>query len=1110
MSDGRVILKEEGNSYIFLEGTMAKQTVRERVSYDDALALARAGKSFTVSSGPGTGKTSLAVQLAVDALISGDESSSWAPVLVLTPDRRRAEITDRQISAELAEAGANVSSGLLDGPGSHRLVRSVSSYAHLVTGLWSVERTHPIPKIPFASGVTEDAWVTEFLQKQELSDGYGGFSPEMIQSPSFRMELRNVMARAGELGLPASDLISLGEQYGRPLWTLAGMAFSDFAGEGGTPFGPESPHADTARMPRIAAHLIQRWQQDADELGITAQCPVPRLLIVDDCQDLTVSGAALVKELATVAKQTVILGSPDVAAAAYRGGDPHLGEAIGSDLGFDSVELDLNLRSKVRIAAVSEAISKWVAPSMRAFGASPYSDEGFGDHGQVAVAVSATTTGRDVLLSEYLRRQHLFGGVPWEHMAVVVRNARQIETIRRRLASSGVPIQSADRPVNLALVPVCTALLDLLALGDKTEPIEQQVLLAHAMDLLSSPLVSADPLAVFRVVRDLRSYLGQQQITVLELLEMPDADLAKAVIPGDRSRSEVLKSLKIARELWGQKELAATQAPQVGLWQLWELTKLGEVLRQRVLENNSVADDLDDARTAADQLDAVMALFRKADLWSQKRLEDSLGEVGTAAQFAVETLAEQVTSDSLVKGGIPVSGVSVLTATASAGREWPVVCIVGPQSGEWPATGLGSFGNIGELRAIVVASSEAGWPGEVSLGKWSPERQVGLSTPFAQAVKERRVDEARLLNLAVSRASDFLQFFVVDSEDAAPSVLLAGLADGGVIPSFQKEDGTAIYSRPDQSMDLSTLVGSLRRRAIAGESDDERLDAIRTLALLAAEGIDAADPAAWATTGSVSTDAPIIEAGPIRLSPSKIDLAQKCSLRWFLSSVNLGSQDTGDGPVEFNPISKGNLIHEIAEQNPHGNYEQMLQALEEKWEQNGFEKETVWGRRNWEDAASQIARLAEYISTREVVIETEVKMRYELGPAIVSGRIDRLETDSDGSARIVDIKTGKPVVKNTIAGHPQLLAYQLWLLDQGKTSAGAALLELKGDPGKTLALQEPLSEEQAEQVKEQFTDLAQSLSGSSFIPNDSDGHYCDSCEFRFVCPLRGGASRSAE
>lgn len=269
-----------------------------------------------------------------------------------------------------------------------------------------------------------------------------------------------------------------------------------------------------------------------------------------------------------------------------------------------------------------------------------------------------------------------------------------------------------------------------------------------------------------------------------------------------------------------------------------------------------------------------------------------------------------------------------------------------------------------------------------------------------------------------------------------------------------------------------------------------------------------ASPQQWDVTGSVSSNSPVIEAGPVRLSPSRLQQAMDCPLRWFLSSLGLSDQDVGEGPVTVTGSFIGTLVHQIAEENPHGSREQLIDALQVKWDQWELERETFWGRKLWDDLVDMMDSLALHFSTVKGEVATEFSFTFETGPAVVSGRADRLETLPDGSVRVVDIKTGGLATLKLLPQNPQLLAYQLAVLQQGFRSGGAALLELKRTKKNQLGDQDPLDDQEAEQTAEEFANVAQELAGSTYPA--VVGSWCRVCEFKSICPAQDESARGTE
>src|SRR6185312_11320136 len=85
------------------------------------------------------------------------------------------------------------------------------------------------------------------------------------------------------------------------------------------------------------------------------------------------------------------------------------------------------------------------------------------------------------------------------------------------------------------------------------------------------------------------------------------------------------------------------------------------------------------AGAAADRdLDAVVELFDTA-----ARFTDRLPKAGVAG-FAEHLAAQQIPGDSLSAGAPEDQAVAILTAHASKGLEWDLVCVANVQEGVWP------------------------------------------------------------------------------------------------------------------------------------------------------------------------------------------------------------------------------------------------------------------------------------------------------------------------------------------------------------------------------------------------------------------------------------------
>jgi RecB family exonuclease len=133
----------------------------------------------------------------------------------------------------------------------------------------------------------------------------------------------------------------------------------------------------------------------------------------------------------------------------------------------------------------------------------------------------------------------------------------------------------------------------------------------------------------------------------------------------------------------------------------------------------------------------------------------------------------------------------------------------------------------------------------------------------------------------------------------------------------------------------------------------------------------------------------------------------------------------------------------------------------------------------------------------------------------IRGQMDRVETDGEGRAYVVDFKTGKqPLSKAEVARHPQLAVYQLAVREGAVDEAfdgarpepgGAELVQLRQgaarrDGGETLPrvqAQEPL---EGEWVGDLLATAAGKVLDERFTP--ATGQHCSHCAFQASCSAR--------
>ena len=85
-----------------------------------------------------------------------------------------------------------------------------------------------------------------------------GLAPEAVSSRAFRAELRNLLARAGELGVGAEELFDLGRELRIPLWEPASQLLRTWDAQGRPTAELRSRvrKVDTARLQDRAAEAL--------------------------------------------------------------------------------------------------------------------------------------------------------------------------------------------------------------------------------------------------------------------------------------------------------------------------------------------------------------------------------------------------------------------------------------------------------------------------------------------------------------------------------------------------------------------------------------------------------------------------------------------------------------------------------------------------------------------------------------------------------------------------------------------------------------------------------------------------------------------------------------
>ncbi len=1049
--------------------------------------------------GPGTGKSTLAVEAVVSAVRSGTRADAC---LVLTSSRSAAAALRQRVTARL------------DGTSTESLARTWQAFGFGVLRAEATLRGDPPPRL--LNGPEQDVILRDLLAGHAAGDAPGPSWPASVRDAlttrGFRNELRDLLMRAVEHGLGPSDLHELGLTHDRAEWVAAAQVLREY--DEVTSFSRHGAY-DPAWVLTAAADLLADEQQALARLHERLD-----LIVVDDAQELTSAAARLLRVLAPGGPRIVLLGDPDSAVQTFRGADPRFLADGWRELGPDSrpggptsqsavnetVILGASARLPAPVAAVALRVSRRIGALGGGAQRGAASRPGAGSAGRVGsvdVALLRSVAQEASHIGSLLRRAHLVEGVGWNEMAVIVRGSGRAGTLRRLLASGGVPVTSpaTETPVRdeSAVRPLLVILEESLAIsrarhsgnGHTMDPV-------RAADLLLSPIGGSDAVGLRRLRRLLRhdelaaGGARSSDELLAELLVEP----GRALVMGTPARAAARVAAAIAAGVAAApiaddgRWAAGVSAEQV-LWAVWQGSGVAETWRRTALGGGPGGERADR------DLDAVLALFEAAGAFV-----DRLPQAGPD-QFVDHITGQDVPGDTLAPRAQAGAAVELLTPQTAAGRQWRIVVVAGVQEGVWPDL---------RLRGSVLGSEDL------------VDVVSGRPRGFRGAQAAVRYDETRLFHVAISRATERLVVTAVGNEDEQPSPYLdlvdprgddaAGGADGADDSAGRGgggdggiDDEVRAHTEVGRAMTLTGLVGELRREAVSPDPGVSE-PAIGLLAEAARSGVAGADPGSWWALRELTSDHSVRAPDePVRVSPSKVEYFRQCGLRWFLSAVG------GEGPSQ-GAATIGTLVHDIVAEHPDADVAALSAQVDSQWGRLGLRPGWLTDRRR-QEAHDMVARYVAYRVIAEgqgwtpAGIETD--FRVTVGRAEVSGRVDRIERDDHSRLRIIDLKTGtgKPTQAD-LEQHGQLGAYQVAVEagafePLGEQSAGAALVQIgkAGLSGLKPSVQQQVQLGQAPDpgwARALVEATADGMGAADFTA--TAGSWCKTCALKSSCPVQ--------
>lgn len=1145
-----------------------------------AVLAADPARSISVVGAAGSGKTTTLIELAAHRVHLGTLPDE---LVALVTDRRRATWLRDRLSERIARATGGV------------LARTPQSLAFQIVRRHRAACDEPPPRL--VTGADQDALLRELIEgryadappAKTVAGWADPVTPELLRLRGFRAEMRDLLAVMSEFDISPRDLLELSGRH--PLWAgAAGLARElqeSLDWQGGGAF-------DTPGLLLEAASLVR------GEPASAAQ--VPRLVLVDDAQELTEAARRFVAALEAAGAVVVAFGDPDTATGVFRGGRAeHAVSWRGRAAAPERILLDrvhrhgaqlrgivseviarIGVRGEGRqrraAAAAAEAerehpageptAGERPAPERsagagsvrersaeaqlerpareRPAGAEAEREQPSGNQPMrelpagkqsvreqpagktpgreepvrelpageeparkaqpsplpvAAKLFAATPVAEAQAIAGLLRERHLGDGIAWDAMAVIVRSGAAIPPLARLLARAEVPTAAA-RPEPASEDAAVQCLISLAQVAADAAAGTFSLSAGLVADALESPLLGVDALRLRQLRRALRFEelaAGGQRLgdeLLVEAIAAP-AGLAGVAVADDPLMQDLLgrfgeharfrehAAVVAAARLGGMLRRATTIARQAGaadevLWALWEGAGVAERWRRDALGEGP------DAERAGARLDAIVTLFDVAKRFVERAPDAPIGaflEEWRGRDLADDTLARRAQRPAVV----------LATPASLVGREFDTVVVAGVNDAVWPDTRIRDT-LLGAQQLAAIAA--------------------GLDEGREHADRRREVldDERRMFAQAISRARARLFITAVNGEDAQPSIFAHAIEAPRIDPAELPGPGT-----------LRSLAARLRREAARSAGGDEA--AIAGLAELARHGCPGAHPAGWRGLAPRTTLAPVTgtdEAGQpvVRVSPSAIAAFETCGVNWFVSSRG------GEAPSL--PMALGTIAHEAAE---HDFPDAAARRAHAHARLASLRFDAPWQAAQQRAALDAVLDALEaYLRDRRrrsvVVLGIERAFAIDIAAAgsaepriELSGKIDRIERDEDGTITILDFKTAKRApAKDAVTSDPQLASYQLAyregaigprrerpaapgapqfpIADDGREVprdaplGGAGLIMLRvrsGDePWKQIG-QEPMSEDAQAAFRERVREIALGMTGPAYLA-DPEGH----------------------
>ena len=913
------------------------------------------------------------------------------------------------------------------------IARTFHSIAFLILNDQLANNDGADKKYVLLSGAEQDAQIRQLLLLDAQNPSATTWPAELIPALTtrgFAKELREFISRATERGSSPAELKKYAAKYGQKYWPPICDFWQRYLESMALRDSTTSASLNRIDPSEIIIAALEKLENNSALLDKYRK--LFKVIYVDEFQESDRGQRKLLQLLS--GQELVIFADPASAVGRFRGADP---DNLLNDLD------QFGIKNKITLTATHR------------------------NPGEPNVALLSSVSDEANYIAHQFRSAHLLKGVPYSQMAVVLRSpGAQVSALVRAFASSSIPVEIDAAALSLADNPAIKPIITIaqIALGElKLIPGNWE----QIEELLKSEFAGADAISI----RQMRIALTKEQKNeviksstelILDALTAPTTDLPWEQLTSLKRINDLIKEAK--------KVLSKSQDISDLLWSIYSNAKnyegesISNYWRSQALSGGGRG-------VIADQkLDALITLFEVARRFSE-RMPGSKPSL-----FIDQLLGEKILADSITTSAQRDEVVKIMTVHSAKGLQWRYVALAGMQEGNWP--------NL-KQRGSLLGSERL-----VEIFRHGISNPAQLEAISASGLAE---DERRLLNVALSRASEKIFITAVLQEDNQPSSY------------FDKFAGEQTQiTQTQRAITQPALVATLRSIANKSSNKEELDFAIKALKTLEVNGVSAANPKNWVGAINLSTQLPVVTNEEVlRISPSSLESFTECSLKWLL-------EQSGGKDADSTAQVLGTAIHVITAQlkeQPDLTLDQLEAKLKGAWSlidmNKGWIKDYEYRR-----AAEMLGKFFKWnLENKNTLVGVEERFEFTLGSAIVSGSIDRIELTAENKYYIVDLKTGATAISHENAReNKQLQSYQLAVVNDGfknkldhQEVSGAELIFV-GDFKAKEAKPRQQEKIDSKAVTDELIQISAGMSDKTFTATINER--CRSCAVKSSCPIQ--------